>query len=89
MERLRSIRQSASMTADNPHELMRCLEVMSVLDNADMVFAASLQRTESRRAPFGFLRADYPEQNDAEWLAFLALRLKGDGFTFAKIPIRS
>jgi len=49
--------------------------------------AASLERQESRRAPFGFIRADFPEQNDADWLAFLALRQSGGGFEFARIPI--
>jgi succinate dehydrogenase/fumarate reductase flavoprotein subunit len=86
-ERLRVVRQAASFSAANPHELMRCLEVMSVLDNADMVFAASLERKESRKAPFGFFRADFPEQDDREWLAFLQLRRDGGSFKFSKIPI--
>jgi succinate dehydrogenase/fumarate reductase flavoprotein subunit len=86
-ERLKAIRQAATFSAANPHELLRCLEVMSILDNADMVFAASLEREESRRAPFGFFRADFPEQNDREWLAFIALKMGGDGFRFSKIPI--
>jgi succinate dehydrogenase/fumarate reductase flavoprotein subunit len=86
-ERLRTIRQAASFYAETPHELMRCLEVTSVLDNAEMIFAASLERTESRKAPFGFFRADYPEQDDREWFAFLALKAEGKGFTFKKIPI--
>jgi succinate dehydrogenase/fumarate reductase flavoprotein subunit len=86
-ERLRGIRQAASFSAANPHELMRSLEVMSVLDNAEMIFAASLERKESRRAPFGFFRADFPEQDDKEWLAFLALKMDGESFRFSKIPI--
>ncbi len=86
-ERLRGVRQNASFKAENPHEVMRCLEVLSVLDNAEMVFAASLERRESRRAPFGFFRADFPDQNDEEWLAFLALKLEGETFKFSKIPI--
>jgi succinate dehydrogenase/fumarate reductase flavoprotein subunit len=85
--RLLDIRQNATLRADNPHELMRCLEVRSLMDNAEMVMAASLGRQESRRAPFGFIRADFPEQNDKDWLAFLALRRAGDGFTFSRIPI--
>jgi succinate dehydrogenase/fumarate reductase flavoprotein subunit len=89
IERLRDIRKNASFRADNPHELMRCLEVRSLMDNADMVMAASLERQESRRAPFGFVRADFPDQNDKDWLAFLALRRAEGGFEFSKIPIEN
>jgi len=87
IERLADIRTHASFRAGNPHELMRCLEVQSVMDNADMVMAASLERQESRRAPFGFVRADFPDQNDADWLAFLALRRSAGGFEFTRLPI--
>jgi succinate dehydrogenase/fumarate reductase flavoprotein subunit len=49
---------------------------------------ASLERKESRRAPYGFYRADYPEQDDTNWLAFLALKLDGQKFTVSKVPVR-
>jgi succinate dehydrogenase/fumarate reductase flavoprotein subunit len=49
---------------------------------------ASRERTESRKAPFGFFRADFPEQDDKNWLAFLALKLEGQEFKFSKIPIK-
>jgi succinate dehydrogenase/fumarate reductase flavoprotein subunit len=88
IERLNDIRKNASFRAENPHELMRCLEVQSIMDNADMVMAASLQRQESRRSPFGFVRADFPEQNDKEWKVFLALRRSGEQFEFSRLPIR-
>jgi succinate dehydrogenase/fumarate reductase flavoprotein subunit len=53
-----------------------------------MVLNASLERQESRRAPFGFIRADFPEQDDARWLAFLALKKNKGKFEFSRIPIR-
>ena len=68
---------------------MRCLEVQSLMDNAEMIMAASLERQESRRVPFGFLRTDFPDQNDKDWLAFLALRRSDSGFEFSRIPIKS
>jgi succinate dehydrogenase/fumarate reductase flavoprotein subunit len=86
-ERLKFIRDNASFKASGPHELFRCLEVMSVMDNAQMVLAASLERRESRRMPFGFVRADFPEQDDRNWLAFLALRQRGGEIEFSRIPI--
>jgi succinate dehydrogenase/fumarate reductase flavoprotein subunit len=87
-ERLKDIKQNVSFRAGSAHELMRCLEVRSVLDNAEMVLMASRERTESRKAPFGFFRADFPEQDDKNWLAFLALSLEGKEFKFSKIPIK-
>jgi succinate dehydrogenase/fumarate reductase flavoprotein subunit len=90
LERLSGIRRTVSFRAGNPHELMRCLEVRSVLDNSEMILAASRERKESRTGTrgLGFIRAEYPERDDKNWLAFLALRLKGKGFEFSKIPIR-
>jgi succinate dehydrogenase/fumarate reductase flavoprotein subunit len=88
IERLNDIKKNASFRAENPHELMRCLEVQSIIDNAEMVLNASLERRESRRAPFGFYRVDFPEQNDKEWLAFLSLKRKEGEFEFSRIPIK-
>jgi succinate dehydrogenase/fumarate reductase flavoprotein subunit len=88
IERLNDIRKSASFKAANPHELMRCLEVKSILDNAEMILNASLERRESRRAPFGFVRADFPEQDDAKWFAFLALKKHDGRIDFSRLPIK-
>ena len=88
LERLKDIKKNASFQAENPHELMRCLELQSIIDNAEMILNASLERQESRRAPFGFYRADFPEQNDKEWQAFLALKKKEGRIEFSRIPIK-
>ncbi len=88
VERLQDIKKDASFKAENPHELMRCLEVQSIIDNAEMILNASLERQESRWAPFGFHRADFPEQNDKEWLAFLALKKQEEKIEFSRIPIK-
>lgn len=87
IERLKNIKENVSFAAENPHELGRCLEVMSVIDNADMVLRASLERKESRPRPFGFFRADFPQENDDDYFAFLSMRLNGDQIEFAKIPL--
>jgi succinate dehydrogenase/fumarate reductase flavoprotein subunit len=87
IERLNFITENAGFKTDNPHELMRCLEVRSLIDNAYMIFRSSLERHETRRAPFGFIRADFPQQDDKNWLAFLAIKRRGSGFEFSKIPV--
>ena len=49
MQRFAEVREDlGAMVARDPHELMRALEVHSILDCAEMAAAASLFRTESR-----------------------------------------
>jgi succinate dehydrogenase/fumarate reductase flavoprotein subunit len=62
----------ARLVARDPHELMRALEVHSILDCADMAAAASLYRTESRWGLYHF-RLDYPEKDDANWFCHTQL----------------
>lgn len=87
LERLENAK-AAPLKAENPHELGRCLDVKSIIDNAELIMRASLERKESRPIPFDFRRAEYPEQDDENWLVFLAIRQGEDGkFTFSKIPL--
>ena len=74
--------------ASSAHELARCLEVGSITDNAEMILMASLERKESRKVPFRFSRADFPEQDDNNYFAFMALRKDGETFKFKKIGIQ-
>ncbi len=86
-ERLAELRKLLSFRAENPHEIAKCLEVESLLDNADMIVRGSLERKESREVPFGFQRVDYPKQDDGNWLAFLALKLEEQTLSCSKIPL--
>jgi succinate dehydrogenase/fumarate reductase flavoprotein subunit len=87
LERLDDARK-APLRAENPHELGRCLDVKSIIDNAELVMRSSLERKESRPGPLGFVRSDYPEQDDENWLVFLAVRKLEDGTClFSKIPV--
>ncbi|MBN1103339.1 MAG: FAD-dependent oxidoreductase [Deltaproteobacteria bacterium] len=87
IERLEDAK-SAPLGAENPHELARCLDVKSIVDNAELVLRSSLERRESRPGPLGFVRADYPEQDDQNWLVFLAVRKAENGeFQFSKLPV--
>jgi succinate dehydrogenase/fumarate reductase flavoprotein subunit len=88
IERLSDIEKNVAFRAENPHEMGRCLEVKSVIENAGMVLRASLERKESRRKPFGFYRADYPESNDKDFFVFLAQSLKEGRVEFSKIRIK-
>jgi succinate dehydrogenase/fumarate reductase flavoprotein subunit len=85
LERLEYARQ-APLRAENPHELARALDVLSIIDNAELVLRSSIERKESRPR-IDFLRSDYPNEDNENWLVFLAIRKAGDTFTFKKIPI--
>ncbi|CAN7150043.1 fumarate reductase/succinate dehydrogenase flavoprotein subunit [Pseudomonas sp. LjRoot71] len=63
------------LKANNPHELMRALEVSVIRDCAEMAARASLFRKESRWGLYHH-RVDHPLRNDAEW--FVHCHLKKD-----------
>lgn len=67
----------SSLVARDAHELMRALEVSSILDCADMAAHASLFRTESRWGLY-HNRVDYPAKDDENWFCHTLLR-KADG----------
>ncbi len=80
--------KAAPLKAENPHELSRALEVKSIIDNAELVLRSSIERKESR-PPFDFFRADYPKQDNENWLVFLAIQKAEDGkYKFNKILIK-
>jgi len=62
--------------ANNPHELMRAMEVCVIRDCAEMAARASLFRTESRWGLYHY-RVDYPQRNDTEWFCHAHLK-KGE-----------
>ena len=65
------------LSARDPHELMRALEVHAIRDCAEMAARASLYRTESRWGLY-HNRVDYPEHDDQDWLVHVQLK-KIDG----------
>lgn len=72
-ERLAEVRQDLRhLVARDPHELMRALELHSILDCAEMAAAASLFRAESRWG-FYHLRVDHPETDDTGWFCHTML----------------
>jgi len=56
-------------------DVLGAIELSYMLDCAETIVVASLERKESRGAQF---RTDYPERNDAEWLKHIDITLNGD-----------
>ena len=73
------------MSANDYHELSKCVDARSMVIGARLFYTASLERKESR----GFhKREDYPERNDAEWLKWIIIQKKGDNMdiSYEQIP---
>tara|TARA_B100000929_G_C15344077_1_gene365168 strand:- start:117 stop:716 length:600 start_codon:yes stop_codon:yes gene_type:complete len=67
LERILAVREDVPLLcARDPHELLRAMEVQSIIDCAEMAARASLYRTESRWGLYHY-RVDYPDQDDSEW----------------------
>lgn len=79
LQRFAEIRQDLEhIKAENPHELMRTMEVHAILDCAELAAYASLYRTESRWGLY-HLRTDFPDRNDRDWNRFVEVRKGEDG----------
>jgi succinate dehydrogenase/fumarate reductase flavoprotein subunit len=77
----------AAMVARDSHELMRALEVNSIIDCADMAASASLFRTESRWGLY-HNRVEYAGKDDENWFCHSILTKGEDGKpTLAKKPV--
>lgn len=79
LQRFAEIRADLEMmSASNPHELMRAMEVHAILDCAEMAAKASLFRKESRWGLYHY-RVDYPEKNDEDWFVHVQVKKNADG----------
>jgi succinate dehydrogenase/fumarate reductase flavoprotein subunit len=67
------------------HELVISLENRSLLLSARCTVASALARTESRGAHF---RADYPEQDNRNWLRHVVVTLDQDSLKVETAPVR-
>jgi succinate dehydrogenase/fumarate reductase flavoprotein subunit len=87
LERFEAIRHDLDrLQANNPHELMRAMEVHFIRDCAEMAARASLYRTESRWGLYHH-RVDYPERNDEDWFVHVQLQKINGQMECFKRPI--
>lgn len=88
LERILAVRADIpQLFARDPHELLRALEVQSIVDCAEMAARASLFRTESRWGLYHYC-VDHPERDDAEWFCHSRLYRDGGGaMRCAKRPV--
>jgi succinate dehydrogenase / fumarate reductase flavoprotein subunit len=65
-------------------DVLGAIELGFMVDCAEAIVLAALERTESRGAQF---RTDFPERNDQEWLKHIDISLNGDGPQVSYSPV--
>jgi succinate dehydrogenase/fumarate reductase flavoprotein subunit len=68
--------EAASTFARNPHELVRVLEVRTIITNGQMIMEGCRARKAGNPA-LGFIRSDYPVINDPDWQKWVTIKLDG------------
>lgn len=72
-----------TMIAKNPHELMRCLEVLNMIEIGELIFRAAKERKETRGK---HIRVDYPFTNPLlEKLLIVRKTEKGPDFEWRAV----
>jgi succinate dehydrogenase flavoprotein subunit len=65
-------------------DVLGAIELGYMLDCADAIVLAAIERKESRGAQF---RTDFPERNDEAWLKHIDISLNGDGPELSYSPV--
>jgi succinate dehydrogenase/fumarate reductase flavoprotein subunit len=72
--------------AENPHQLMRVLEVQDIVTCSQMIVAACEARKASS-THLHFKRLDYPDMDPPAWHKWIVIRRKGDDVDVSDRPI--
>jgi succinate dehydrogenase/fumarate reductase flavoprotein subunit len=72
--------------ADNPHKLMRTLEVFNILTCSEIIIHASMVRKASSRY-LDFYRLDDPEIDPPEWHKWVTIKLEDGKVRTGELPI--
>jgi succinate dehydrogenase/fumarate reductase flavoprotein subunit len=84
-EALDQLRESyPRITVSSPKDLIRLLEFQNMRCVAKLVCRAALERTESRGSHF---RADFPEEDNRNWIKNVVLRRTNEGTVLEETPV--
>jgi succinate dehydrogenase/fumarate reductase flavoprotein subunit len=78
--------EAKKLSASDPHGLMRSLETLNVVTNAELVLQACLARRASSKQ-LHFHRTDFPEPDPPDWHKFITVRRGGNGTLTGEKPI--
>jgi succinate dehydrogenase/fumarate reductase flavoprotein subunit len=79
-------KEAPKLSARNPHELIRSLEVLHILTNAKIIIYSCLARKASSKH-LHFYRSDYPEVDLPEWHKFITVKLENNKVKVDEKPI--
>ena len=65
------------------YEWLDAIDAVNMLDACELIIQSSLERTESRGP---FMRRDFPDTDNAHWLAANVMRKTENGFRFEQRP---
>ena len=71
-------REAMQLSVHNPHELMRAIEVLNIMTNAELVMEAGRARKASSRE-LDFVRLDFPQTDPPEWKKFVTIKQGASG----------
>jgi len=78
--------EAQKIYADNPHKLMRALDVLDILTCDQVIINACLSRKASSQY-LNFIRLDYPEEDPKEWHKFITIKNKDGQVKVGEKPI--
>ena len=78
--------EGSRVCTDNPHKLIRTLEVFNIFTCSEMIIHASMARKASSRY-LGFFRLDYPEVDPPEWHKWVTIKMKDGKIKSDQLPI--
>ena len=71
-------REAEHLSVRNPHELVRALEVLNIMTNAELVMEACRARKASSRE-LDFVRLDFPQMDPPQWNKFVTIKQGASG----------
>ena len=78
--------EASTLFADNPHKLMRALDVLDILTCDQMIIHASLARKASTKW-LNLFRTDYPQLDPPEWHKWITTKLENGKVKIGEKPI--
>ena len=88
LKRLQALQQNEArqLVARHPHDLMRCLEVLNILTNAEIILQASLARKAPQRY-LHFKRSDDAHIDPNDWQCFVTVKQEAEQVITDKVPL--
>lgn len=82
LENMAYLKKTMRLKADNAHDITHCFEVRNIIENAEMILRATIERKESRGRLFN--RVDYPEMDNENFFCWIGQHKDGEDVVWQK-----